>query len=261
MPGLNAGATEDIMPIQSSRNALITVSDTRGQISLFPPGACPAATAAGQGRPAEGPIQTFFELLYTVRHGGVKLPEQITDEWLARNRFAAINPGRLSHTLRYLGLADAAGQPVLPLWRLNQQDPAALYLLLLENGYADLEHLLQRSPSWHTVLAWISDRSGASDQMCQRRFAFYRHLRLAAQTGHAVWERLKAAARDVDWDSLLPPPPAGAPSLRVILPVDPPSPQPRQASKRMDQTADPPNLVLPLQPVLDVIQGISNYQV
>jgi hypothetical protein len=240
--------------------ALITASDTRGQISLFPPGACPAATAAGQGRPAEGPIQTFFELLYAVRHGGVRLPEHVTDEWLAQNQYAATNPGRLSHTLRYLGLLDAAGRPVLPLWRLNQQDPAALYLLLLENGYADLEDLLQRGPSWHAVMGWISDRSGASDQMCQRRFAFYRYLRLAAQTGHAVWERLKAAARDVDWDTLLPPPPAGGPTLRVVLPVDPAPTRPRPAPKTQDQTAAPPELVLPLQPVLELVQGNLNHQ-
>jgi hypothetical protein len=241
---------------QLERGVVIARGDQRGQASLFPPDACPAPGTAGQGRPAEGPIQTFFELLYAVRHSGVLLPERLTDDWLARNHFAATNPGRLSHTLRYLGLIDAAGQPVIQLWHLNQRDPASLYAALLAHGYADLEERVRRSPSWGTVWHWIAERSGASDQMTRRRYGFYRTLRLASHTGLAVWEVLKAAAQTADWNAFLPPVLGGPPALHVATPsgsLSPQSHEARTAAKRSGGSRG--ILTLPMEPVLEIVEG------
>jgi hypothetical protein len=236
------------------------IADHRGQCALLLPNACPAETAAGRGRPAEGPIQTFFEFLYAVRHRGVVLPPRVTTVWLIQNRFAVNNAGRLLHTLYTLGLLDLAGQPVVELWHLNQYDPVALYHRLLEQGYPGLMEELAARPTWNTVRTWMRMRSATSPQMTQRQFGFFRHFLLAIRKELLVWEEVKLAAQHFDWNELLPAP-TGRPKFIVL------GPEPlreellregllHEASPSVRPIAMPdPQLSIHFPPMLEVVEG------
>ncbi len=231
------------------------IADHRGQCSLLLPNACPAESAAGHGRPAEGPIQTFFEFLYAVRHRGVVLPPRVTTVWLIQNRFAVSNAGRFLHTLYTLGLLDCAGQPVIELWHLNQHDPVALYLRLLEQGYPGLMKELAERPTWDTVRIWLLSRSTTSPQMTQRQFGFLRHFLLAIRKELLVWEHVKVAAQHFDWNELLPAL-QGRPKL-IVLGQEPFQESLLREPAQMMRPEAPPDVQLSIHfpPPLQVVEG------